>query len=136
MQWAGRLRQFCVGTADLGGPGDAARLGFCLSIHTFKSVSGLRPADSRGRLSLRKGEITAQTYLANSRDARLGTIVRCGNLPCLLVILRSTPAPASIMIFRKLKPGRTSFQGTRLLWMIPNSPLSVRRPAYRTLATS
>src|SRR6266852_9911495 len=70
--------------------------------------------------------------------AALGTIVGCQSLLVahLPVTPRSTPAPGSITISRKLKPGRISFQDTRLLWMIPNLRPSARRLACRTSATS
>src|SRR5258706_7169532 len=86
--------------------------------------------------------ILTETNQTMSRNYELGTINGCRNLlvPPLhatrrLVTPLSTRAPGSITISRKLRLGRTSFQVTRLLWMIPNLRPSARRRSCPTSAT-
>src|SRR5438445_11551746 len=116
--------------------------GCCLrqQMRVVSSVAGLRPADSRGGCPY---VILTETNQTMSRNYELGTINGCRNLLVpplhatrLLVTPLSTRAPGSITHSRKLKLGPTSFQDTRLLWMIPNLRRSARRRACRTSATS
>src|SRR5271157_1976 len=127
---------FCVGTAAPAVQASAARRGCRLPILALKGVAGLRPADSRGRLSLRN--MRTQTDARIFGTPLLGTIGRCRNLldPHFPDTLLKTPAPGSITISRKLKPGRISFPDMKLLWMIPNLRPSAQRRDCLTSATS
>src|SRR5208282_6315826 len=102
------------------------RRGWPLELFPFNAIQRKAQASMYIIRALRSRSVYAWPYLfrcaapAVCVGSALGTIDRCQDLPdpSLPATLRSTPAPGSITISRKSKPGRTSFQ------VLPNQDLA------------